>query len=57
VLLCLADDVELTTGILAAMYLGAVAVRARRCSPAAAGRLRVDSRARVLLGGAVHRRR
>jgi benzoate-CoA ligase len=52
VLLCLADDVELATGILAAMYLGAVAVP---CSTMLTGgelaKLVVDSRARVLLGG------
>ena len=51
VLLCMTDDVELATGILAAMYLGAVAVP---CSTMLTGgelaTLVVDSRARVLLG-------
>ena len=50
-LLCMTDDVELATGILAAMYLGAVAVP---CSTMLTGgelaKLVVDSRARVLLG-------
>src|SRR5690349_15894324 len=54
VLLCMAADVELLTGILAAMYLGAVAVP---CSTMLTGgelaTLVVDSRARVLLGSAV----
>jgi benzoate-CoA ligase family protein len=53
VLLCMADDVELATGILAAMYLGAVAVP---CSSMLTGgelaKLVIDSRARVLLGSA-----
>src|SRR5918998_3743478 len=51
VMLCMTDDVELATGILAAMYLGAVAVPA---STMLTGRelatLVKDSRARVLLG-------
>ncbi len=51
VLLCMTDDVELLTGILGAMYLGAVAVP---CSTMLTGgelaKLVVDSRARVLLG-------
>jgi benzoate-CoA ligase family protein len=51
VLLCMADDVELATGILATMYLGAVAVP---CSTMLTGgelaKLVVDSRARVLVG-------
>lgn len=53
VLLCMVDDVELCTGILAAMSVGAVAVP---CSTMLTGgelaRLVVDSRARVLLGSA-----
>ena len=56
-LLCMADDVELATGILAAMYLGAVAVP---CSTMLTGgelaKLVVDSRARVLLGSRAVRR-
>ncbi len=51
VVLCMADDVELATGILGAMYLGAVAVP---CSTMLTGgelaKLVVDSRARVLVG-------
>ncbi|MDN5933908.1 MAG: AMP-binding protein, partial [Pseudonocardia sp.] len=51
VLLSMVDDVELVTGILAAMYIGAVAVP---CSTMLTGpelaKLVVDSRARVLLG-------
>ncbi|MFC5947726.1 benzoate-CoA ligase family protein [Pseudonocardia lutea] len=51
VVLCMADDVELFTGILATMYLGAVAVP---CSTMLTGAelstLVVDSRARVLIG-------
>ncbi|HEY0813753.1 MAG TPA: benzoate-CoA ligase family protein [Pseudonocardia sp.] len=51
VLLCMADDIELAVAILAAMYLGAVAVP---CSTMLTGgelaKLVVDSRARVLLG-------
>jgi benzoate-CoA ligase len=51
VLLSMVDDVELATGILAAMYIGAVAVP---CSTMLTGpelaKLVVDSRARVLLG-------
>jgi benzoate-CoA ligase family protein len=51
VVLCMVDDVELFTGILATMYLGAVAVP---CSTMLTGRelgrLVVDSRARVVLG-------
>jgi benzoate-CoA ligase len=53
VLMCMADDVELATGILAAMYVGAVAVPSS--TMLTGGELRklvVDSRARVLLGGA-----
>jgi benzoate-CoA ligase family protein len=53
VLMCMADDIELATGILATMYLGAVAVP---CSSMLTGgelaTLVRDSRARVLLGGA-----
>jgi benzoate-CoA ligase len=51
VLFCMADDVELATGILAAMYIGAIAVP---CSTMLTGgelsKLVVDSRARVLVG-------
>jgi benzoate-CoA ligase family protein len=51
VLLCMTDDLELATGILGAMYLGAVAVP---CSTMLTGgelaKLVLDSRARVLLG-------
>ncbi|MEJ3654580.1 benzoate-CoA ligase family protein [Actinomycetes bacterium KLBMP 9759] len=51
VLLCMVDDLELASGILAAMYVGAVAVP---CSTMLTGgelaTLVVDSRARVLLG-------
>jgi benzoate-CoA ligase family protein len=51
VLLCMADDVELATGILAAMYLGAVAVPASTMlTSRELATLVVDSRARVLLG-------
>ncbi|WP_181780646.1 benzoate-CoA ligase family protein [Pseudonocardia pini] len=52
VVLCMADDVELFTAILATMYLGAVAVP---CSTMLTGAelsvLVADSRARVLIGG------
>ena len=51
VMMCMADNIELATAILAAMYLGAVAVP---CSTMLTGgelaKLVVDSRARVLLG-------
>jgi len=51
VLLCMADDVELATGVLAAMYLGAVAVPASTMLTARElATLVVDSRARVLVG-------
>src|ERR687891_393456 len=51
VLLCMADDVELATGILAAMYVGAVAVPASTMLTARElATLVVDSRARVLVG-------
>ncbi len=53
VLLCMSDDIELATGILAAMYLGAVAVPCS--SMLTGGELRTlvrDSRARVVLGSA-----
>ncbi|GAA5131775.1 benzoate-CoA ligase family protein [Pseudonocardia adelaidensis] len=51
VLLCMADDVELATGILAAMYAGAVAVPASTMLTARElATLVVDSRARVLVG-------
>jgi benzoate-CoA ligase len=53
VLCCMADDVELFTAILAAMYLGAVVVP---CSTMLTtnelGKLVADSRARVVLGSA-----
>lgn len=51
VVLCMADDVELFTGILASMYLGAVAVPcSTMLTGAELGTLVVDSRARVLIG-------
>lgn len=51
VVLCMADDVELFTGILATMYLGAVAVPcSTMLTGAELGTLVVDSRARVLIG-------
>ncbi|MGP4016969.1 benzoate-CoA ligase family protein [Saccharopolyspora sp. 5N708] len=51
VLLCMADDVELFSGILAAMHLGAIAVPVSTMLTAAELRtLVVDSRARIVLG-------
>jgi benzoate-CoA ligase len=51
VLLCMTDDIELATGILATMYLGAVAVpSSTMLTGRELGTLVVDSRARVLLG-------
>src|SRR5918998_5161795 len=51
VLLCMADDVELATGILAAMYVGAIAVPcSTMLTGGELGKLVADSRARVLLG-------
>jgi benzoate-CoA ligase family protein len=51
VLLCMVDDVELFTGILATMYVGAVAVpSSTMLTGPELGKLVVDSRARVLLG-------
>jgi acyl-coenzyme A synthetase/AMP-(fatty) acid ligase len=51
VLLCMADDVELATGVLAAMYMGAVAVPASTMLTARElATLVIDSRARVLVG-------
>jgi benzoate-CoA ligase family protein len=51
VLLCMADDIELATGILATIYLGAVAVPcSTMLTGGELGKLVVDSRARVLLG-------
>ncbi|MDN5747513.1 MAG: benzoate-CoA ligase family protein [Pseudonocardia sp.] len=51
VLLCMVDDVELVTGILAAMYVGAVAVpSSTMLTGPELRKLVVDSRARVLLG-------
>ena len=51
VLLCMADDIELATAILAAMYLGAVAVPcSTMLTGGELGKLVVDSRARVLVG-------
>lgn len=53
VLMCMVDDVELVTGILATMYIGAVAVpSSTMLTGPELGRLVVDSRARVLLGSA-----
>jgi benzoate-CoA ligase len=51
VLLCMADDVELATGILGAMYVGAIAVPcSTMLTGGELGKLVVDSRARVLIG-------
>ncbi|NMH99638.1 benzoate-CoA ligase family protein [Pseudonocardia acidicola] len=51
VLLCMVDDVELFTGILATMYIGAVAVpSSTMLTGPELGKLVADSRARVLLG-------
>ena len=51
VLLCMADDIELATGILAAMYLGAVAVPcSTMLTGGELGKLVVDSRARGAAG-------
>lgn len=51
VLLCMVDDVELLTGILATMYLGAVAVpSSTMLTGGELAKLVLDSRARVLLG-------
>jgi benzoate-CoA ligase family protein len=51
VLMCMADDVELFTAILATMYLGAVAVpSSTMLTGPELGKLVVDSRARVVLG-------
>jgi benzoate-CoA ligase len=51
VLLCMVDDVELFTGILATMYVGAVAVpSSTMLTGPELGTLVADSRARVLLG-------
>ncbi|MBW0116605.1 AMP-binding protein, partial [Pseudonocardia abyssalis] len=51
VLLAMVDDVELATGILAAMYVGAVAVpSSTMLTGPELAKLVVDSRARVLLG-------
>jgi benzoate-CoA ligase family protein len=51
VMLCMTDDVELVTGILAAMYVGAVAVpTSTMLTSGELAKLVVDSRARVLLG-------
>ncbi len=53
VLLCMVDDVELATGILAAMYVGAVAVpSSTMLTGGELAKLVIDSRARVLLGSA-----
>lgn len=52
VLMCMPDDAELFTAILAAMYLGAVAVPCSTMLTASElGTLVADSRARVVLGG------
>ncbi|PRX48209.1 benzoate-CoA ligase [Prauserella shujinwangii] len=51
VLLCMADDVELFTGILATLYLGAVAVPcSTMLTGGELGTLVADSRARIVLG-------
>jgi benzoate-CoA ligase len=51
VLMCMVDDVELVTAILATMYIGAVAVpSSTMLTGPELGKLVVDSRARVLLG-------
>ena len=51
VMLCMTDDIELATGILAAMYLGAVAVpTSTMLTGGELAKLVVDSRATVLLG-------
>lgn len=53
VLMCMVDDVELATAILATMYLGAVAVpSSSMLTGRELGTLVRDSRARVLLGSA-----
>ncbi|MDN5930590.1 MAG: benzoate-CoA ligase family protein [Pseudonocardia sp.] len=53
VLLCMTDDVELLTGILACFHLGAVAVPASTMlTGAELAKLVVDSRARIVLGSA-----
>ncbi len=49
VMLCMADDIELLTGILAAMYLGAVAIPvSTMLSGTELGKLVADSRARIV---------
>jgi benzoate-CoA ligase family protein len=51
VLLCMTDDVELVSGILAAMYIGAVAVpSSTMLTGGELAKLVTDSRARVLVG-------
>ncbi len=53
VLMCMVDDVELVTAILATMYIGAVAVpSSTMLTGPELGKLVVDSRARVVLGSA-----
>ena len=53
VLMCMADDVELATAILATMYIGAVAVpSSTMLTGGELHKLVTDSRARVLLGDA-----
>src|SRR5690242_14838923 len=53
VLFCMADDIELFTGILAAFRIGAVAVPASTMlTGAELGRLVADCRSRVVLGSA-----
>jgi benzoate-CoA ligase family protein len=53
VLMCMPDEIELFTAILATMYLGAVAVPASTMlTGGELGKLVVDSRARVVLGAA-----
>ena len=56
VLCCMVDDVELFTAILAAMYIGAVAVPCSTMLTAAElGKLVADSRTRLVLGSAEFR--
>ncbi|MFF6804836.1 benzoate-CoA ligase family protein [Streptomyces sp. NPDC012616] len=53
VLLCMVDDVELFTGILAAFHIGAVAVPASTMlTGPELGKLMADSRCRIVLGSA-----
>lgn len=55
VLMCMNDDVELFTSILATMYVGAVAVpSSTMLTGHELGKLVIDSRARVVLGSSEH---